>query len=172
MESRATWRYIPEDSTLHNHRCENLKSYIYYNFVWHMCVLKAHTFVQTEHWYNGSKINGCHPLTGLILLDRFVWIYFSPRTLNFLYDVRITGKKLRRRQNAFLPGCVVSAYFRTSKHTILHGTEEELHYLHRAVYKPWNLVLNYLYVSNRAAWLQILYNIHVFSVNHSCNLFM
>jgi hypothetical protein len=24
---RTTRRYIPEDSTLHNHRCENLKSY-------------------------------------------------------------------------------------------------------------------------------------------------
>jgi hypothetical protein len=24
---RTTWRYIPEDRTLHNHRCENLKSY-------------------------------------------------------------------------------------------------------------------------------------------------
>jgi hypothetical protein len=24
---RTTWCYIPEDSTLHNHRCENLKSY-------------------------------------------------------------------------------------------------------------------------------------------------
>jgi hypothetical protein len=25
---RTTRRYIPEDRTLHNHRCENLKSYI------------------------------------------------------------------------------------------------------------------------------------------------
>jgi hypothetical protein len=24
---RTTWHYIPEDGTLHNHRCENLKSY-------------------------------------------------------------------------------------------------------------------------------------------------
>jgi hypothetical protein len=24
---QPTWRYIPEDSTLQNHRCENLKSY-------------------------------------------------------------------------------------------------------------------------------------------------
>jgi hypothetical protein len=24
---RATWRFIPEDSDLHNHRSENLKSY-------------------------------------------------------------------------------------------------------------------------------------------------
>jgi hypothetical protein len=26
---RTTRRYMPEDETLHNHRCENLKSYIY-----------------------------------------------------------------------------------------------------------------------------------------------
>jgi hypothetical protein len=26
---RTTWRYIQEDSTLHNQRCENLKSYIF-----------------------------------------------------------------------------------------------------------------------------------------------
>jgi hypothetical protein len=26
---RTTQRYSPEDSTLHNHRCENLKSYIF-----------------------------------------------------------------------------------------------------------------------------------------------
>jgi hypothetical protein len=24
---RTTWRYIPEHSALHNHRCKNLKSY-------------------------------------------------------------------------------------------------------------------------------------------------
>jgi hypothetical protein len=24
---QATWRYTPEDKTLHNHCCENLKSY-------------------------------------------------------------------------------------------------------------------------------------------------
>jgi hypothetical protein len=23
---RTTWRYIPEDRSLHNHRCENLRS--------------------------------------------------------------------------------------------------------------------------------------------------
>jgi hypothetical protein len=26
---RTTFRYIPEDSTLHNHRCKNLRSYNY-----------------------------------------------------------------------------------------------------------------------------------------------
>jgi hypothetical protein len=24
---RTTWRYVPEDGTLYNHHCENLKSY-------------------------------------------------------------------------------------------------------------------------------------------------
>jgi hypothetical protein len=24
---RTTWRYIPEERTIHNHRCENLNSY-------------------------------------------------------------------------------------------------------------------------------------------------
>jgi hypothetical protein len=26
--TRATWRNIPEDTILHSHRCENLKSYL------------------------------------------------------------------------------------------------------------------------------------------------
>jgi hypothetical protein len=26
-QRESTWRYIPQDSTLHNHRCEHLKSY-------------------------------------------------------------------------------------------------------------------------------------------------
>jgi hypothetical protein len=29
---RTTGRYIPKDGTLHNHRCENLKSYILYSY--------------------------------------------------------------------------------------------------------------------------------------------
>jgi hypothetical protein len=31
---RTTRRYIPEDSTLHNHRCENLKSYKMNTYLW------------------------------------------------------------------------------------------------------------------------------------------
>jgi hypothetical protein len=27
--TRATWRNIPEDTILHSHRCENLKSYMF-----------------------------------------------------------------------------------------------------------------------------------------------
>jgi hypothetical protein len=36
---RTTWHHIPEDDTLQNHRCENLKSYIFNevcNFKWAM----------------------------------------------------------------------------------------------------------------------------------------
>jgi hypothetical protein len=29
---RTTRRHIPEDDTLHNHRCENLKSYIVHSY--------------------------------------------------------------------------------------------------------------------------------------------
>jgi hypothetical protein len=32
---QTTRRYIPEDSSLHNHRCENLKSFIEYIFLFH-----------------------------------------------------------------------------------------------------------------------------------------
>jgi hypothetical protein len=28
LVGQTTWRYIPEDSTLHNHCCENRKSYV------------------------------------------------------------------------------------------------------------------------------------------------
>jgi hypothetical protein len=28
---RTAQRYVPEDSTLHNHRCENLKSYMFFD---------------------------------------------------------------------------------------------------------------------------------------------
>jgi hypothetical protein len=30
---RTTQRYIPEDSTRYNHRCENLKSYYYMTYL-------------------------------------------------------------------------------------------------------------------------------------------
>jgi hypothetical protein len=30
--TRATWRNIPEDAVLHNHHCENLKSYVTLDF--------------------------------------------------------------------------------------------------------------------------------------------
>jgi hypothetical protein len=32
--TRATWRNIPEDTILHSHHCENLKSYIYKHIFW------------------------------------------------------------------------------------------------------------------------------------------
>jgi hypothetical protein len=34
---RTTRRYIPEDSTVHNHRYEDLKSYMVYTFVLSCC---------------------------------------------------------------------------------------------------------------------------------------
>jgi hypothetical protein len=40
---RVTRRYIPEDSTIHNRRCENLKSYKFsnYNITW-IRITKCH----------------------------------------------------------------------------------------------------------------------------------
>jgi hypothetical protein len=46
---RTTWRYIPEDSIVHNHRCENLKSYDYYSsslFSWDSYFFRAYGY----HW--------------------------------------------------------------------------------------------------------------------------
>jgi hypothetical protein len=42
---QTEWHYIPEDRTLHNHHCENVKSYILYHcprefFVWFIYGLK------------------------------------------------------------------------------------------------------------------------------------
>jgi hypothetical protein len=35
--TRATWRNIPEDTILHSHRRENLKSYIFFGICWWLC---------------------------------------------------------------------------------------------------------------------------------------
>jgi hypothetical protein len=40
---RTTWRYIPEDRTLHNHRCENLSSYKY-----RMLIIKDFELIQIQ----------------------------------------------------------------------------------------------------------------------------
>jgi hypothetical protein len=42
---RSTQRCIPEDTTLHNHRYENLKSYI----LWHICRKPRHV---ARQWHN------------------------------------------------------------------------------------------------------------------------
>jgi hypothetical protein len=33
---QTTRRHFPEDNTLHNHRCEDLKSYIFFSFSFHV----------------------------------------------------------------------------------------------------------------------------------------
>jgi hypothetical protein len=43
---QTTWRYIPEASTLHNHRCENLKSYIKYTTLTQSHNVYAVSFIQ------------------------------------------------------------------------------------------------------------------------------
>jgi hypothetical protein len=41
---RTTQRYFPEDRTLHNHRCENLKSYIW------MEIMKKYIIKLQSYW--------------------------------------------------------------------------------------------------------------------------
>jgi hypothetical protein len=54
---RTTRRYIPEDSTLHNHRCEHLKSYIIYiNLGMIRALLKPLSWQQYESC-EGARIN-------------------------------------------------------------------------------------------------------------------
>jgi hypothetical protein len=45
--TRATWRNIPEDTILHSHRCENLKSYI-----WAYCPKRRMTMQLSKPVYN------------------------------------------------------------------------------------------------------------------------
>jgi hypothetical protein len=52
---RVTRRYIPEDSTLHNHRCENLKSYEWKitnlkNIIFFFFTVRCCVTVTTKAW--------------------------------------------------------------------------------------------------------------------------
>jgi hypothetical protein len=48
---RTTRRYIPEDGTLHNHRCENLESYS-------VCSILQHIIVNASKIYE-TKYGSC-----------------------------------------------------------------------------------------------------------------
>jgi hypothetical protein len=50
---RTTRRYIPEDVTLHNHRCENRKSYKTQDLATEM-VLHKHCFVRHMYWSSAA----------------------------------------------------------------------------------------------------------------------
>jgi hypothetical protein len=61
---RTTRRYIPEDCTLHNHRCENLESYkelVTLNFIQLNSLHKRHAVLQTGavHCYLYKNTNFC-----------------------------------------------------------------------------------------------------------------
>jgi hypothetical protein len=49
---RTTPRYIPEDRTLHNHRCENLKSYLMERGCMLICIFGARNMksIKVEYW--------------------------------------------------------------------------------------------------------------------------
>jgi hypothetical protein len=51
VASRATTRrYIPEDKTLHNHRCQNLKTYIANKYVWISPKRNVVLYISTKQW--------------------------------------------------------------------------------------------------------------------------
>jgi hypothetical protein len=47
---RTTWRYIPEDRTLRNHRCENLNSYLLHSTLQHMNVVRGQLTPWSPFW--------------------------------------------------------------------------------------------------------------------------
>jgi hypothetical protein len=54
---RTTWRYIPEDGTLHNHCCENLKSCTGCKMFSDIsCVNPDGAFFFKEHTFVGSEV--------------------------------------------------------------------------------------------------------------------
>jgi hypothetical protein len=50
----TTWRYITEDRTLHNHSCENLKSYNFYS--WSRRVKEIFCFVGIDYGHYHSLL--------------------------------------------------------------------------------------------------------------------
>jgi hypothetical protein len=64
---RTTRRYIPEDSTLQNHPCENLKSYTILTVVRREPV----TMTESNYLYIGYKYSNVTPVSKLTLF----WLY-------------------------------------------------------------------------------------------------
>jgi hypothetical protein len=61
---RTTRRYIPEDSTLHNHRCENLRSFLTFVFLGYLPVVLKLLFCvvwmfRISRFYDGPGFVSC-----------------------------------------------------------------------------------------------------------------
>jgi hypothetical protein len=67
---RTTWRYIPDEGTLHNHRCRNLKSYISWFVLICVHLPYAHIFCTLLITHRGSPDSAVGIATGYELDDR------------------------------------------------------------------------------------------------------
>jgi hypothetical protein len=88
LSQRTVRRHIPEDVTLHNHRCENVKSYIRFILL-HVSVLKYVILSFLCHIFKMSSILGVgwdwvhlvrRPLMGLLYQpphDKWVWSVYK-----------------------------------------------------------------------------------------------
>jgi hypothetical protein len=76
---RTTRRYIPGHRTLHNHRCENLKSSSLFNLCTYLCLFGARGSV--VGW--GTTLQAGWSLVRIPIksLDFFIWPNFSSRTM-------------------------------------------------------------------------------------------
>jgi hypothetical protein len=74
VETRGTTRHhIPEDDTLHNHRCENLKSYIGTLF-WHNVQYVCKQYIFLQMWLVHCEcVNDEHQMCVLFVSTTFVW---------------------------------------------------------------------------------------------------
>jgi hypothetical protein len=62
----TTQRHIPKDDTLHNHRCENLKSYKYNN-VFSNKIKPFHVSASDGHWRATSTSEECFSYMHVVL---------------------------------------------------------------------------------------------------------
>jgi hypothetical protein len=100
---QTTWGYILEDRTLHNHHCENLKSYTPLNvcegiwfqhddilphFSWQVHNLSNNHF--SDIWINyGGLIIWCPCSPDLHTIDSFLWRFFLMRFKKNIYATEI-----------------------------------------------------------------------------------
>jgi hypothetical protein len=74
---QTTWRYIPEDSPLHNHLCESLKSYMCY-----VCLLNKKTVIVHLNTQVARPDTSCSVCTSL-----------CHKTTYMLWDITITNMR-------------------------------------------------------------------------------
>jgi hypothetical protein len=106
---RTTWCYIPEDGIVHNHRCENLKSYL----LWRG--LQFFLRLMLELWISTLKYRWCHELC-----SRSVGInmwYISILFLQFWFFNKIRGGG---KISSLTPPVAVHNFCSIFIHTYIH----------------------------------------------------